>query len=208
MLIKAMLMSLLFINSSIAPLLGLTLGSVWVYFFILSQIILVALYFGIRTPRSDEAIVRNGYSPQKVSLSKPILVIPLLQTHTRVRLRTEFITFKYEPKTFEGKGSVQGVVYLKVGTEEEQILRAAKTFGSKTLKKQALEKFSKGKLSRALSEVFKKTTLEQAAESPLKYRDSAKREIGKTLLINGIEVEDIHILIGHKKDQKTAKAVS
>jgi len=173
----------------------LTIAAVIFVIVILFLIILAKWY---RRTAANEALVRTGKGGRKVVIDGGIFQIPILHKIQPISLET--MKLKVERIGKEAfitsdslRMDISAEFYIRVEAREEDILRASRTLGDKSLDPIILKELEEGKLIGALRSVAATQTLHNLHEKRQDFADAVQEACMEDLMSNGLTLESVSI---------------
>jgi len=174
---------------------GIALG---VGLFIILMLFLIMLAKWYRRTAANEALVRTGKGGRKVVIDGGIFQIPILHKIQPISLETMKLTVSRVGKeAFITSDSlrmdIEAEFYIRVEAREEDILRASRTLGDKSLDPRTLRELEEGKLIGALRSVAATQTLRDLHEKRQEFADAVQETCMEDLMSNGLTLESVSI---------------
>jgi len=166
--------------------------------FIIVIIFLIMLAKWYRRTAANEALVRTGKGGRKVVIDGGIFQFPILHRIQAISLETMKLTVSRVGKeAFITSDSlrmdIEAEFYIRVEDKEEDILRASRTLGDKSLNPESLRELEEGKLIGALRSVAATQTLRDLHEKRLEFADAVQETCMEDLMSNGLTLESVSI---------------
>ncbi|MFK3891309.1 flotillin family protein [Sphingomonas sp. NPDC079357] len=163
--------------------------------FVVIGIILTRLY---RRATKDVALIRTGFSGEKVVLNGGIMVIPVLHELMQVRLTTVKLEVSRLNKdaliTLDKlRVDVVGLFHIKVKPDAESIAAAAQTLGDSVNNPDAVKSLLDGKLVSALRSVAATMTMEHLHANRADFIQKVQEALLTDLDMNGFHLESVSI---------------
>ncbi len=158
-------------------------------------IILTRLY---RRATKDVALIRTGFSGEKVVLNGGIMVIPVLHELMQVRLTTVKLEVSRLNKdaliTLDKlRVDVVGLFHIKVKPDATSIAAAAQTLGDSVNSPDAVKALIDGKLVSALRSVAATMTMEHLHANRADFIQKVQEALMTDLDMNGFQLESVSI---------------
>lgn len=158
-------------------------------------IILTRLY---RRATKDVALIRTGFSGEKVVLNGGIMVIPVLHELMQVRLTTVKLEVSRLNKdaliTLDKlRVDVVGLFHIKVKPDASSIAAAAQTLGDSVNSPDAVKSLLDGKLVSALRSVAATMTMEHLHANRADFIQKVQEALMTDLDMNGFQLESVSI---------------
>lgn len=163
--------------------------------FMVIGVILTRLY---RRATKDIALIRTGFSGEKVVLNGGIMVIPVLHELMQVRLTTVKLEVSRLNKdaliTLDKlRVDVVGLFHIKVKPDAESIAAAAQTLGQSVNSEDAVKSLLDGKLVSALRSVAATMTMEHLHANRADFIQKVQEALTNDLDTNGFQLESVSI---------------
>ena len=164
---------------------------------VLAVIIVVLAWFYERGTR-EVSLVRTGVGGRKVVLDGGTLAIPYFHEVSRVNMQTLRLEVN---RTGEAalitkdrlRVDVGVEFYASVGSEEEDIARAAQTLGRRTFHADQLLELIEGKLVDALRSVSARLTMDELHENRGSFVAEVRDSLRESLAVNGLILESVSL---------------
>lgn len=158
-------------------------------------IILTRLY---RRATKDVALIRTGFSGEKVVLNGGIMIIPVLHELMQVRLTTVKLEVSRLNKdaliTLDKlRVDVVGLFHIKVKPDATSIAAAAQTLGDSVNSPDAVKSLLDGKLVSALRSVAATMTMEHLHANRADFIQKVQEALMTDLDMNGFQLESVSI---------------
>ena len=158
-------------------------------------VILTRLY---RRATKDVALIRTGFSGEKVVLNGGIMVIPVLHELMQVRLTTVKLEVSRLNKdaliTLDKlRVDVVGLFHIKVKPDATSIAAAAQTLGDSVNSPDAVKSLLDGKLVSALRSVAATMTMEHLHANRADFIQKVQEALMTDLDMNGFQLESVSI---------------
>ncbi len=166
--------------------------------FVVVIIFLVTLAKWYMRTAANEALVRTGKGGRKVVIDGGIFQIPILHKIAPISLETMKLTVSRVGKeAFITSDSlrvdIEAEFYIRVEAKEEDILRASRTLGDKSLNPENLKDLEEGKLVGALRSVAATQGLRDLHEKRQEFADAVQETCMEDLMSNGLTLESVSI---------------
>lgn len=147
---------------------------------------------------AEEAIVRTGRGGSRVIIDGGVMVWPFLHRITRVSLKVIKLTSVREgPDALITKdylrADVHSEFYMRVGATPEQVLNAARSFGDKSGREDAIDTKVGDKLISALRSVAAKHDLAELHSDRESFASTVQDVVSKEIEPNGLILETVTI---------------
>lgn len=152
-----------------------------------------------KKPSADEAFVRTGMGGVKVFKDNAGLVIGLFHHLKWISLETMRLVVAREDKDAmitkdRLRVDLMAEFYIRVQPEEEQILKAARSLGDRSLDSENVKDLVEAKLVGALRSVAATKTLVELHENRDEFADSVQEALRVDLAQNGLTLEAVSIV--------------
>jgi uncharacterized membrane protein YqiK len=147
--------------------------------FVIFIIFIMMLAKWYRRTAANEALVRTGKGGRKVVIDGGIFQIPILHKIQPISLETMKLTVSRVGKeAFITSDSlrmdIEAEFYIRVEAKEDDILRASRTLGDKSLDPKNLRELEEGKLIGALRSVAATQSLRDLHEKRQEFADAVQ----------------------------------
>lgn len=152
-----------------------------------------------KKPSADEAFVRTGMGGVKVFKDTAGLVIGLFHHMKWISLETMRLVVSREDKDAmitndRLRVDLTAEFYIRVQPEENQILKAARSLGEKSLSPDSVKHLVEAKLVGALRSVAATKTLVELHENRDQFADAVQEALRNDLAQNGLTLEAVSIV--------------
>ena len=177
------------------PMIGIGAG----VFIVLLFLFLWAWKTLYKKPSADEAFVRTGMGGVKVFKDTAGLVIGLFHIMKWISLETMRLVVAREDKDAmitkdRMRVDMTAEFYIRVQPEENQILKAARSLGEKSLSPDSVKHLVEAKLVGALRSVAATKTLVELHENRDQFADAVQEALRNDLAQNGLTLEAVSIV--------------
>jgi uncharacterized membrane protein YqiK len=182
-------------SDNVWPMVGIGVGVIVVLLFLF----LWAWKTLYKKPSADEAFVRTGMGGVKVFKDTAGLVIGLFHHMKWISLETMRLVVAREDKDAmitndRLRVDMTAEFYIRVQPEENQILKAARSLGEKSLSPDSVKHLVEAKLVGALRSVAATKTLVELHENRDQFADAVQEALRNDLAQNGLTLEAVSIV--------------
>jgi len=166
--------------------------------FVIFIIFIIMLAKWYRRTAANEALVRTGKGGRKVVIDGGIFQIPILHkiqpiSLETMKLRVERVGKEAFITSDSLRMDIAAEFYIRVEAKEDDILRASRTLGDKSLSPENLRQLEEGKLIGALRSVAATQTLRDLHEKRMEFADAVQETCMEDLMSNGLTLESVSI---------------
>jgi len=177
---------------------GVPILNIAIPIFVVFLLFMIMLAKWYRRTAANEALVRTGKGGRKVVIDGGIFVIPILHKIQEIKLETMKLTVSRVGKeAFITSDSlrvdIEAEFYIRVEAKEDDILKASRTLGDKSLNPDNLRELEEGKLVGALRSVAATQTLQDLHEKRQEFADAVQETCMEDLMSNGLTLESVSI---------------
>jgi uncharacterized membrane protein YqiK len=171
-------------------------GAAALFILILAIGIVFARFF--QRAGADEALVRTGSGGERVVIGGGITVMPIFHQIMRVSLKSVPLMVAREGKNAlvtadKIKANVTTELYVKVEPTKEDVLSAARSFGTRNLEANAVRDLVEGKLTDALRAVAANQRFQELHANRKEFAEHVQRTLSEELKKNGLTLESVAI---------------
>lgn len=147
---------------------------------------------------ADEALVRTGSGGEQVVIGGGLTVLPVLHQIMRVSLKSVPLMVAREGKNAlvtadKIKANVTTELYVKVEPTMEDVLAAARSFGTRNLEANAVRDLVEGKLTDALRAVAANQRFQELHANRKEFAEHVQKTLAEELKKNGLTLESVAI---------------
>jgi uncharacterized membrane protein YqiK len=169
-------------------------GAIFVVFLVF--MIMLAKWY--RRTGANESLVRTGKGGRKVVIDGGIFVIPILHKIQPISLETmKLQVSRVGKEAFITADSlrmdIEAEFYIRVEAKEDDILKASRTLGDRSLNPESLRELEEGKLVGALRSVAATLSLQDLHEKRQEFADAVQEACMEDLMSNGLTLESVSI---------------
>lgn len=178
--------------------LGIPILNIVIPIFVLIFLVAIMLAKWYRRTGANESLVRTGKGGRKVVIDGGIFVIPVLHKTQPISLETMKLTVSRVGKeafiTADSlRMDIEAEFYIRVEAKEDDILKASRTLGDRSLNPESLRELEEGKLVGALRSVAATQTLQDLHEKRQEFADAVQEACMEDLMSNGLTLESVSI---------------